>query len=327
MGELTTPKDGLKTFLYKIQSQFESLCVNKEMHFESEAEFAIQLLSKNSYLMSVAKNNRISLQNAVKNIASIGLTLNPAVGLAYLVPRKAEVCLDISYLGLMKLAQDAGSIKDIKAEVVYSADEFTINGSFKEPTHKFLPFADRGTIVGAYVTATTPEGSFLTTTMPIKEIFDIRDSSESYKNEKTRPYSPWVKHESEMIKKTVIRRAFKSWPKTERHKILNDAIGVSDNAQGIEFKSEYQLEQEQLDKDFPIPPEEKEIGAPTYRVQYGSKFRGKQLKDIDTSQMEDYLITLDKRHAKKDNVPKQWELDLKHSMEVYLDSIENGSDL
>lgn len=320
MSELTTI-DKLNVFLEKLEPDFSRLKLNNKLDFEQEALFASNLLAKNNYLLGIARNNPQSLKSSMLNIATIGLTLNPAMGLAYLIPRKNEICADISYLGLIKLAQDTGSVKHIKAELVHEKDRFEIRGAFKEPEHYYSPFGDRGKIVGAYVTALTPDGSFLTTVMHIDEIYTIRDSSESYKNERTRPYSPWVKHEGEMIKKTVIRRAYKSWSKSENN-ILAQAVKISDDAQAIEYKSEWQIEQEQLDKDFPIPPEEKEIGAPTYRVQH-AKFRGKQLKDIDTQEMEDYLILLDKRHSKKDSVPKQWELELKQSMEIYLEAIES----
>jgi recombination protein RecT len=37
-------------------------------------------------------------------VAAIGITLNPASKLAYLVPRDGMVCLDISYMGLLHRA-------------------------------------------------------------------------------------------------------------------------------------------------------------------------------------------------------------------------------
>jgi recombination protein RecT len=309
----------LEGFINNLESEFLKVQENKELSFKQEAYFAIQVLQKNDYTMNIARTNPTSLRSAVINIATTGLSLNPSMGLAYLIPRKNEICADISYLGLIKLAQDSGSIKDVKAELVFKKDNFFINGAFKEPTHTYSPFEDRGELVGAYVVATTPENSFLTTIMSIAEILEIRDSSESYKNEKTRRYSPWTNHTGEMIKKTVIRRAYKMWPKTNKTKTLEKAIIVSDEAQAIEFKTEYQKEQEQLEKDFPIPPEEKELGASTYRIQ-NAKYRGKQLKDIDCEELSGYLETLDKRHEK--HPPKSWELEVKLSIFEYLNSIE-----
>ena len=46
------------------------------------------------------------------------------------------------------------------------------------------------------------------------EIEKVRATSESWKNSDTRKYSPWEKWESEMWKKTVMKRLFKVLPKT-----------------------------------------------------------------------------------------------------------------
>lgn len=311
--------DKLVDFIHGLAPAFTNVMVNKDMSFAQEAFFAIQLLEKNDYTMKAARASPKSLQNAVINVAAIGLTLNPSMGLAYLVPRKNEICLDISYLGFIKLAQDAGSIRNVKAELVFDKDNFVINGAFKEPTHSFSPFGARGALVGAYVVAETASGSFLTTVMQLEEILTIRDSSESYKNEATRKYSPWIKHEGEMVKKTVIRRAYKSWPKTAHTQYLEKAIQVSDDAQAIEFKTPHQQDVEDMDNDFPIPPEEKVSGSPDYRIQ-NAKLRGKQLKDIDPEELADYLDLLEKRHAK--NIAKSWELEVKTSIREYLENLE-----
>jgi hypothetical protein len=71
-----------------------------------------------------------------------------------------------------------------------------------------------------------------------------------------------------------------------------------------------------MDKDFPIPPEEKIIGD-LYRVQNGG-FRGKQLKDIPIDDIAEYRETLIKRTTPK----KDWELTLIDVFGKYLQSLE-----
>lgn len=310
--------EGVSKFMNQFEPDYTSIVYGDELLFKRETAFVVQIMNKNEYLMNIARNKPQSFRDAVINSASIGLSLNPSAGLAYLVPRKNEVCLDISYMGLIKLAQDAGAVKDVKADIVYQNDEFMINGVFDEPTHKYNPFSDRGNIVGAYVVARTIDDTYLTTVMDIKEINEIKESSESWKNPKSRAHSPWFKHAGEMIKKTVIRRAYKMWPKTTNQNIIQKAINLSDDAQGIEFKSDYQIEQDELDKDFPIDPALKVIGSPDYMIQ-NAKHRGKQLKDIDESELEDYFFTLEKRHEKND--AKGWELEIKSSISKYLSNL------
>jgi recombination protein RecT len=198
---------------------FAAVLVDRTINFEREAGFAVQILSANDYAMGIATKNRQSVIDAVTNIAAIGISLNPAKKQAYLVPRKNKICLDISYLGLLDLAIASGSIMWGQAELVHEADAFTINGFDKPPTHGRNPFAaDRGPVVGVYTVVKTRDGDYLTTTMAIDEVHDIRNRSESWKKDQG---GPWKTDPGEMTKKTVIKRAYKLWPKTDR---LDQAI-------------------------------------------------------------------------------------------------------
>jgi hypothetical protein len=73
-----------------------------------------------------------------------------------------------------------------------------------------------------------------------------------------------------------------------------------------------------LDKDFPIPAEEKVIGD-LYRVQNG-KFRSKQLKDLTQDDMAEYREELIKRTTPK----KDWEINLIYVFGEYLKSLEGN---
>lgn len=201
------------------RTQFEAVAIDRSLSFDREASFAIQCLTANDYTLGIAKKNPQSVINAVANVAAIGLSLNPAKKQAYLVPRKGAICLDIGYIGLLDLAIESGSILWGQAELVHSADRFVLNGVDKPPTHERDPFAkDRGDVIGAYVVVKTRDGDYLTTTMPIDELLSIRDRSEAWKAKQS---GPWKTDPGEMMKKTVIKRAYKLWPKTDR---LSSAI-------------------------------------------------------------------------------------------------------
>lgn len=212
-----------------------------DINFQKEAGFAMQLLEANSFLMSTASQSKDSLRNALTNVAAIGLSLNPATKLAYLVPRGKRVCLDISYIGLVKLATDSGSILWVQAQIVRKEDSFTMNGPGKEPTHSFNPFsADRGDIVGAYCVAKTKDNEYLTEVMSIDELLDIRDRTEAYKAyaAKKTQTCPWISDMTEMMKKTVIKRGSKLWTKTNR---FASAVRILDEHEGIDFEKEKKI--------------------------------------------------------------------------------------
>lgn len=219
--------------------------------FEVEAGFAMQSLMASDYIRNVALMNPQSVINAVGNIAAIGISLNPAKKQAYLVPRDGKICLDISYMGLLDLAIASGSIRWGQAELVYEKDTFELNGVDLAPTHKRDPFAqDRGKIIGVYVVVKTPEGDYLTTPMVIEEVYDIRARSSAWKAWVEKKKScPWVTDEGEMIKKTVIKRAYKTWPKTDRldqaiHHLNTEAgegLDAIENAEPVDQKSNFGL--------------------------------------------------------------------------------------
>ena len=106
--------------------------------YQREAMFALQAVAKIEFLQKCSTE---SLRNAVINVAAVGLTINPAMKLAYLVPRKGVACLDISYIGLVKIATDSGGVLAVAAVPVRANDSFHYRGPFEAPAHDFDPFA------------------------------------------------------------------------------------------------------------------------------------------------------------------------------------------
>lgn len=239
--------------IYGTKDSFASVLTDRSINFDREAEFALQTLYGNDYAMKIAMQNRSSVIAAVVNIAAIGISLNPAKKQAYLVPRDGKICLDISYMGLMDLAIDSGSIRWGQAELVYEADTFGLNGVDQQPTHLRNPFArDRGDVVGVYVVVKTADGDYLTDAMSVDEINAIRDRSSAWKAWITKQKScPWLTDWGEMAKKTVVKRAYKYWPKTDR---LDQAIHHlnTDGGEGLAFVDVHQPQRSAL----PAPPED-----------------------------------------------------------------------
>ncbi|WP_431739866.1 recombinase RecT [Morganella morganii] len=207
----------------------------------------MQIFANNDYLATTAINNLVSVRSAIMNIAAIGISLNPAQKLAYLVPRDRKVCLDISYMGLMHIAQQSGAIKWCQSSIVRKNDNFQLTSIDTAPRHEYNAFApaeERGDIVGAYVVVKTDDGDYLTHTMPIADIYAIRDRSSAWKAWKSKQKScPWVTDEEQMILKTVVKQAAKYWPRRER---LDHAIDYvnTESGEGIDFKGEQSQERD-----------------------------------------------------------------------------------
>lgn len=210
-------------FVKQQEPLFVGAVTDQSVTWAKESQFAIQYFQRNDYLAKTALSNPTSAQNAIINVAAIGITLNPASKLAYLVPRDGMVCLDISYMGLLHLAQSTGSIKWGQCKLVYSNDTYESNGLDTAPTHKYNAFGDRGDVVGGYCTVKTADGDYLTEEMSVAEIKATEATSKA-KN------GPWKNFWEEMARKTIVKRASKYWPRAER---LDNAIHVINEDEGI----------------------------------------------------------------------------------------------
>lgn len=209
-----------------------------QLSFETEKVFAVQQLLNNGFLMKIAQNNPQSLQIAMMNLASVGLSLNPVEKWCYLIPRKIgndqRVILDISYQGLIQIAKASGAISSCTAVLVYESEKegFEWRGEYEQPVHPRDPFLEeKGKIVGGYAQTKMPDGSFIYYAMSSKEIAKRRDCSEMVKRGGNN--GPWAQWEEEMIKKTIIKQASKWWPGAkggfaEAVRVLNE-----DNGEGL----------------------------------------------------------------------------------------------
>lgn len=205
---------------------------SKLVTWAEESQFANQAIQKNPKLAGCLIH---TVQNAIINVAAVGLTLNPSLGYAYLVPegvkqgdgKYADECmLRVSFKGLLKIATDSGSIKWAKAEIVKQNDSFEYHGPCTMPTHTMNPFSDRGETIGVYCVAKTHDGDYLVDVMGIDEINKIQKAAKTG--------YVWNSWRDEMIKKAMIKRASKQWPQTDRSDRLNLAIAAVNEIEGSE---------------------------------------------------------------------------------------------
>lgn len=246
MNASVSPAQKVATLIGKIEPAFAKMVLESGngMVFQQEAMFAQQYLLNNDFLMNTALSNPNSLVASVVNTATIGISLNPALGLAYLVPRDGRVILDISYRGLVKLATDTGAILWAKAELVHEGDFFRYRGPATMPEHSFDPFAsgeDRGGFRGAYCIAKTSTGDLLVEAMSAEKIYQVRNKSQAF-TRASGASGPWVDWFDQMVIKTVLKRARKSWPMSAPrldHAIhmlnVDNGEGFADNSSGREI--------------------------------------------------------------------------------------------
>lgn len=180
---------------------------------QRECNFAAQAMLANPYLITCAQQYPDDFVNALKNVVLTGMTLNPTLNLAYLVPYKGRVKMQSSYMGKKSFAINTGLVLDIEAYLVYKGDIFEIEqGTNAHVTHKPNPWGkkDEKNILGGYYFIKYPNGTTQFDTMTIDEINSIKKRSPSVGKDKS---SPWDTDYTEMCKKTLINRAYKQIPK------------------------------------------------------------------------------------------------------------------
>lgn len=230
---MSEEKEKLNDVILSTQSIFQDLdsANGNLLDFKQQCMFARQQVTKNDFTKGVAATNPTSLKSAICNVAAIGISLNPALAHAYLVPRDGGICLDISYRGLVKLATDSGAILWAKTELVYKNDTFTWNGVNNEPKHEAEIFSDRGYVIGGYCLAKLPDGSVMVETMNREEMDKIQATSKAANG-------PWKTWTDEMRKKSITKRASKSWPQTENRERIDKAISVLNEYEGLAQEEE-----------------------------------------------------------------------------------------
>lgn len=194
------------------ETSFLAAVTDNQILWEKECEYAMQALRSKPALREAALKNPESLRAAITNIAAIGISLNPMLKHAYMVPRREDgvlkVCLDISYQGLLDLAVAEGSILWGQAKLVHEQDTYRNVGIDAKPDHIYEAFAPpekRGLIIGVYCTVKTLQGDYLTEEMDMSTLNQIRAASKAANG-------PWKDWFGEMAKKAVIKRASKTWP-------------------------------------------------------------------------------------------------------------------
>jgi len=173
-----------------------------------ELGFAVQIISKSPSLQKCAAQSVI---DAVVNSSRVGISLNPALRLAYLVPRKNAATLEISYMGLITILKKSGGCKYIEAFIVYQDEAFEYNpaeGKLNHTIYYALTEAEQKQrkIIGCYSRAVLLTNEVVFCFMPMWEIEKVKKFSEGSDSK----WSAWTNWEEEMIKKSVIKRHFKT---------------------------------------------------------------------------------------------------------------------
>jgi phage RecT family recombinase len=209
------------------------------------------LLAAASREPKLAECAPLSILRSLMQAAELGLEVCSGKNEAYIIPRwnsKAK-CLEATFLpgyqGLIKLARESGSVRNIEARVVHAKDFFEYEeGTTPRITHRPTLEKDCRNIVAVYAVAFMPDGSSQFEVMPVHVVEEIRDRAKKDAD----GFSPWKSDFSEMARKTAVRRLAKYLPKSTA---MAKALEIQAKAEA----GDYDLEGETLRPGDANPPE------------------------------------------------------------------------
>ncbi|PHM72204.1 recombinase RecT [Xenorhabdus sp. KJ12.1] len=289
--------DTVTRHLVSLKNDFEAAATwNPTLSFSKESVFAKHAINNNPYLTSLALMNLKSFEVAFLQLATSGLTLDPAQRMAYLVPRMNRVFLDVSYIGLSRMATDEGLCEDIVVELVFEKDHFKSNGRRQSPEHSFDPFAnkgdlllttidegkvgDRGHFRGVYVDYRMKNGRNLVYFLTKSELASARAVSETWKSVDERKASPWVRFPWAMVRKSAIKQTIHQIPGNRtRVASIIDYLN-KDGGEGFRDKNatpveaaEYEMSARHAAKHHDVQPDQS-TQTPTQNAASGNVYEG-----------------------------------------------------
>jgi recombination protein RecT len=219
-NEIELFKNALKTK----QSEFVAV-LGDEAKWRRFCATAVMLVGKNPKWLD-SQHDRASLFQSCMHAAESGLSLDPNLGHVYFVPRwnkhlgKNQVCFQLGYKGLLKLAYQSGDVASFAAECVFKGDEFDYQfGTRAYLQHKPLHRSNELTHVWAMARLKTGQDSFVV--LPKEEIAKAQKFSQS-------DYI-WKSFYIDMCKKTALRRLCKLLHLCTE---LQRAIGIEEEVEG-----------------------------------------------------------------------------------------------
>jgi len=217
-----SPKDVVLHNIQAMKPHFQQ-ALPPDVSVDQFTRVVLTALQQNQDLMGV--DDKQSLYNSCVKAAQDGLLPDGREGALVIFNKKDgnNWKKGVQWMpmvnGLVKRAAKSGIVLD--AHVVYANDQFNYTlGDSPTITHVPTPFSDnRGEPIGVYAIATLDDGTKKREVMSKAEVETVRQAS------KMAGGGPWKDWWSEMARKTVVRRLFKSLPlKTPKDPTMASAV-------------------------------------------------------------------------------------------------------
>jgi recombination protein RecT len=224
-----------------VAAKYNAAKVLDTLKWQTEKVFVQQIFQRSEFLCTTLLGAPNTLLSALQTAASLGLTLDPTQGLAFLVPQRPkfdlpfEVILKVSYKGMEQTVLRSGTVTAITTELVYENDTFDYGSNIDGPYLAFkMARGERGALQGGFCLARYANGERHVEYVPVKDLEAIEAAANKAAGTNGSPawHGPFI---DEMRKKSIVRRAAKHWPTTPT---LQRLVNTLDAEAPIQFNQE-----------------------------------------------------------------------------------------
>ena len=192
----------------------------------------------NSYVLSVvtavSANEQLkqcdpqSIIRSAIRAATLGLSCDPDIGQAYLVPYKGQATFQTGWRGLRDMAYNTGRVAKLNVGVLMEGQRWVEDQMTGDAHIEGIP--DKAVPIGYFAYMKTKGGIEHTLYMTVKE---IHAHKEKYVPGWKSKYSPWQTSFDKMARKTVLKQMLNQWaemkPLTHRVESLENSVDSIDN--------------------------------------------------------------------------------------------------
>ena len=196
----------------RLSSQFTSYRLDKTVRIATERQFALAQIAKNDQLQSCTID---SIKRCLIDLSVMGLTLSPAMKLAYLIPYKSTCTLSPSYMGLEQMCFRNKALKSVQTGRVLKGDSFRFwtDDSGTHIQHEVnIDEASRGVMTHVWCIAKFTNGGQHVEVMTAQQVANCEKAAIK-KNGGKVPFTWKGVWRDQMELKCVVRRGWKHWPK------------------------------------------------------------------------------------------------------------------
>ncbi|HLV30477.1 MAG TPA: recombinase RecT [Chitinispirillaceae bacterium] len=182
---------------------------------DSDRYWAMYARIAQEFISNPKITDKKSILTCMFNAAKLNLNPDPIFGEIYFVPYKGTLTNQIGYKGMIKLSINSGLITDVRMGLVHEKDEWDFYENETGQHYYFKPNLlegkNRGRELFGYSVFQKKDGSCSCHIMESYHIDEIKKMVLA-----RTPKSPWADSlfEPEMRKKTVLRRHWKTQPKS-----------------------------------------------------------------------------------------------------------------